>query len=72
MFFSRAVLAVVCAVFVEIALGATSETLKVQLNHGGLLIGRHLETVKGRHIRSFLGVPYAQPPTGDLRFKVRE
>lgn len=63
-------LAVFCLLFAGFVLGKTSDTLKVQLNHGGVLIGRHLETVKGRHIRSFLGVPFAKPPVDELRFEV--
>ncbi|XP_073834277.1 venom carboxylesterase-6 [Musca autumnalis] len=47
----------------------TSPQLKVQLPHGGILVGRHLITNKGRHMRAFMGVPYAEPPLGKLRFK---
>ncbi|KAL5279764.1 CES5A.2 family protein [Megaselia abdita] len=69
MWYSKAILAVFCVILVDLTLGGTSDTLKVQLNHGGVLIGRHMETAKGRHIRSFLGIPYAKPPLDDLRFK---
>lgn len=48
----------------------TSEILKVKLSHGGTLVGRYLSTFKGKGIRAFMGIPYAKPPTGDLRFKV--
>lgn len=34
----------------------------------GILRGITLETHRGRSISAFLGVPYAQPPTGNLRF----
>lgn len=50
----------------------TSEKLKVRLPHGGVLVGRHWTSHKGRHVRAFMGVPYALPPVGDLRFEVSE
>lgn len=56
----------------QLSSGFTSESLKVNLNHGGVLIGRHEVTVKGRHMRAFMGVPYAKAPIGELRFKVRQ
>ena len=33
----------------------------------GLLKGTTLETSNGRKISAFLGVPYAEPPVGELR-----
>ncbi|GAB0100706.1 hypothetical protein DMENIID0001_167890 [Sergentomyia squamirostris] len=45
-----------------------SELLKVTLPHGGGLIGRYLSSHSGRGIRAFMGVPYAEPPLGPLRF----
>uniref|UniRef100_T1GNS1 Carboxylesterase type B domain-containing protein n=1 Tax=Megaselia scalaris TaxID=36166 RepID=T1GNS1_MEGSC len=46
--------------------------LRIELKHGGSLIGTNLKSYKGRQIRSFLGIPYAKPPIGDLRFKPPE
>lgn len=48
----------------------TSENLRVQLPDGSRLVGRYLTSLTGRGIRAFMGVPYAEPPVGDLRFKV--
>ena len=33
----------------------------------GLINGTKFETRKGRSVSAFIGVPYAQPPIGDLR-----
>lgn len=68
---AKAIIYGIFLILLDYAAAETSETLKVQLKHGGTLIGRHLETSKGRHIRGFLGIPYAKPPIGDLRFQVR-
>ncbi|CAD0201646.1 unnamed protein product [Chrysodeixis includens] len=35
----------------------------------GLLVGEIVENEYGGKYYSFKGIPYAQPPTGDLRFK---
>ena len=38
----------------------------------GLLQGTYLSSANGRKFAAFQGIPYADPPTGDLRFKVSE
>lgn len=39
----------------------------------GALQGLHYKTqLSNKSYVSFLGIPYAKPPVGDLRFKVRE
>ncbi|KAL5279763.1 CES5A.2 family protein [Megaselia abdita] len=48
---------------------ASESDLLVKLNHGGSLIGTSLKSSSGRQIRSFLGIPFAKPPVGELRFK---
>lgn len=58
--------------FFVVAESRTSENLKVQLTDGSKLVGRYLTSLSGRGIRAFMGVPYAEPPIGDLRFKVRK
>jgi hypothetical protein len=37
----------------------------------GTLRGTYLTSRFGRKFAAFQGIPYAQPPIGDLRFKVR-
>jgi hypothetical protein len=37
----------------------------------GTLKGTYLTSRYGRKFAAFQGIPYAQPPIGDLRFKVR-
>ncbi|GAB0091515.1 hypothetical protein DMENIID0001_063670 [Sergentomyia squamirostris] len=49
--------------------GKISESLKVTLSHGGGIIGRYLRSFNGRGICAFMGIPYAEPPIGKLRFK---
>lgn len=46
----------------------TSEDLKVRIE-SGRVIGRYLTSESGRTIRAFMGIPYAEPPVGDLRFR---
>lgn len=40
----------------------------VQINAGKIL-GRHIVSNSGRTIRAFTGIPYAEKPLGELRFK---
>lgn len=32
-------------------------------------MGRYLTSESGRSIRAFMGIPYAEPPVGNLRFR---
>lgn len=36
----------------------------------GNITGTTRKSLSGREIHAFLGIPYAKPPVGDLRFKV--
>jgi hypothetical protein len=48
--------------------GRTAENLKVRIDDGRI-IGRYLTSISGKGIRAFLGIPYAAPPIGELRFR---
>lgn len=37
----------------------------------GIVEGFHRESFNGKSFLSFEGIPYAQPPVGDNRFKVQ-
>ncbi|XP_031627736.1 venom carboxylesterase-6 [Contarinia nasturtii] len=50
----------------------TSNELRITLPNGSKLVGRQLRSHEGRPIKAFLGIPYAKPPVGHLRFKAPE
>lgn len=49
----------------------TSPELKVRVEDGKV-VGRYLTSESGKTIRAFMGIPYAEPPVGKLRFKAPE
>lgn len=59
-----------CGLFDLSVEGRTAEELLITLPNGSKLAGRGLKSHDGRAIKAFMGIPYAQPPLGDLRFKV--
>lgn len=58
-----------CGFFKSIT-ARTSDELRITLPNGNKLVGRALRSHDGRTIKAFMGIPYAKPPIGDLRFKV--
>lgn len=46
-----------------------SKELQVTLPHGGSLAGTYMTSHRGQGIRAFMGIPYAEPPIGYLRFQ---
>ncbi|XP_002011173.3 venom carboxylesterase-6 [Drosophila mojavensis] len=61
--------ALVLGALIDGAWSRASQGMHVQMPHGGWLVGRHRTTHSGRHMRAFMGVPYAVPPLGELRFR---
>lgn len=47
-----------------------AQELLVKTNYG-LVQGRHRSGCEGVKYVSFQGIPYARPPVGELRFKVK-
>lgn len=54
-------------VFFAICSFSVNAAPRVKISEGALR-GVHLKTYNGRTISAFLGIPYAQPPIGDLRY----
>lgn len=64
-------LLLVTLVAAAVAAAATEQsTLEVTLKQGAIL-GSREEATNGRVYYSFRSIPYAKPPVGPLRFKVR-
>lgn len=61
-----------CGLFEQCVEGRTSEDLRITLPNGSKLVGRGLQSHDGKVIKAFMGIPYAQPPLGNLRFKVND
>ncbi|KAL5285241.1 CES5A.2 family protein [Megaselia abdita] len=59
----------VCLFSIGGVIASGDDDLIVTLNHGGSLAGINLVSTESRNIRSFLGIPYAKPPIGTLRFE---
>lgn len=52
----------ICFAFVDV------DDLTLQINDGEIL-GRYMTSESGRTISAFLGIPFARPPIGELRFR---
>lgn len=63
------VLALLLGFFALVCQSKVSEELQVTLPHGGALVGKYMTSQRGRGIRAFLGIPYAEPPIEGLRFQ---
>jgi carboxylesterase type B len=45
-----------------------TEDLHLEIKDGKIL-GRYITSERGKIVKAFMGIPYAQPPVGELRFK---
>jgi carboxylesterase type B len=61
-------LSIIFLFFTQIKCWEDKSELTVEISDGKIL-GRYMTSRTGRHVRAFLGIPYAQPPIGDLRFR---
>ena len=59
-----------CALLLSLVAAVLADDDLVELKQGRLK-GHRLTTRKGREMFAFQGIPYAKPPVGNLRFKVR-
>lgn len=52
------------------SLGALKESKELLINtSNGAVQGRYMKSNTGHTIRAFMGIPFAEPPVNDLRFK---
>lgn len=61
----------IALVLVKLCFATDVETVKVQLEQGSLSGTVEKTLIKKQSYYTFRGIPYADPPTGKLRFKVR-
>ena len=57
------------AVFVAAVLGLAQAGPKVETRHGPVE-GQVVTLNSGKQVKSYMGIPFANPPVGDLRWKV--
>lgn len=66
----QSILVIVTLMYLGYVAARISKELRITLPNGSKLLGRGLRSHDGRSIRAFIGIPYAKPPVGELRFKV--
>lgn len=63
------VLKVLFLISISVVLVLSEESAPRVCIEDGCLLGKHFTSQKGSAYEAFLGVPYARPPVGELRFK---
>jgi carboxylesterase type B len=53
---------------INVALARVSPDLLLNISDGSIL-GRYMTSETGKTIRAFIGIPFAEPPINDLRFR---
>lgn len=66
--FALKFLTLLVLIFQSVVSWEDASGLTLQINNGKIL-GRYMTSESGRSIRAFLGIPYAEPPIRELRFK---
>ena len=61
----------IIALFGFIIVPVFNQELPEVVTHQGLLKGTTQTSFRGKEFLAFLGIPYAKPPIGKLRFKVK-
>jgi carboxylesterase type B len=64
----KAISIILVIIHTSLVFARTSPELQVNLTDGAV-VGRFMTSNSGRTIRAFMGIPYAEPPVGELRFK---
>lgn len=68
---SRTLTLCIFIIFVRIFNIMSDDLIPQVTTSSGIVVGRSLLSRLGNEFYAFRGVPYATPPLGDLRFKVR-
>ena len=58
------------ALMVGLGLGQSAQQFTINIPSLGQIRGSQMTSASGKNFHAFRGIPYAEPPIGDLRFRV--